>query len=126
MDENHNLSELMSFLQANHKRTLGGKVLQQYAFTALVTYYSSKTITFETSVTVDTGFNSGKIKLAENVHSPSDKFHLDFIPKYQSMSFNRESNILVIAGDSPKMGSYKVSISALAPIDYSDEANRLH
>ena len=116
MDENHNLSELMSFLHANQKRTLGGKVLQQYAFTALVTYYSSKTISFETSVMVDTGYDSGKIKLADNDQCPSDKFHLDFKPKYQSMNFNRELNILVITGDSKKLGSYKVSISALAPL----------
>jgi hypothetical protein len=116
MDKNHNLSELMSFLQANQKRTLGGKVLLQYAFTALVTYYSSKTITFETSVTVDTGYESGKVKLADNDQCPSDKFHLDFKPEYQSMHFDRESNILIITGDSPKMGSYKVSISALAPL----------
>jgi hypothetical protein len=116
MDENHNLSELMNFLQANQKRTLGGKVLQKYAFTALVTYYSSKTITFETSVMVDTGYDSGNIKLADNDQCPSDKFHLDFKPKYQNMNFNRESNILLITGDSPKMGFYKVSISALAPI----------
>jgi hypothetical protein len=112
-DETHNLSELMEFLQTNREKTLDERTLQ-YRFNALVTYYhSSKAITFNSEARVETGFDSGKIILKENEQCPAEKFHLDFKPKWQTMYFNRESNILEINGSSSKMGSYKVSISAL-------------
>jgi hypothetical protein len=118
MDELHNLSELMDFLQTNKETTFGGRRIKQYAFTALVTYFhSSKTATFNTEVRVDMDAqNSGKVMMLENDQCPSDEFHLDFKPKYQEMRFDRESNILIISGASEKMGAYKVSISALGAI----------
>jgi hypothetical protein len=115
MNEMDNLRELMDFLQTNREKTFGGRI-SQYAFTALVTYYhSSKTTTFNTKIMVDTGYDSGRIIMIENDQCPSDKFHLKFEPKYQAMHFDRESNMLIINGDSEKMGPYKVSLSALAP-----------
>jgi hypothetical protein len=103
----------MDFLQTNSERTSGGR-LRRYAFTAQVAYYySSRTTTFTTEVTVDTGFDSGRVTMLENEQCPADEFHLDFRPKWQAMHFDRQSNILVISGKSEKMGPYKVSLSAL-------------
>jgi hypothetical protein len=123
MDDNNNRSELMNFLQTNQERTLGGKVLKQYAFTASVAYcHAARTTTFETEVRVETsGYDDGKISLTETDKCPVEKFHLDFKPEWNTMHFNRESNILEINGNSKsdnlkKMGLYKVSIRALAPV----------
>ncbi len=117
MDEMDNLRELLNFLQTNMERTYS-KRQSRYSFTALVTYYhSSKAISFNTEVWVDTDAqNSGRVILTEIAQCPSDKFHLEFKPRYQAMHFDRESNTLVISGQSEKMmGDYKVSVSAMVP-----------
>jgi hypothetical protein len=116
MDERKSLMELMAFLQANIEKTRD-KATGGYSFGARVAYHhNSETKTFNTTVTVETGaWNGGKVSMTENGECPSSStHHLDFEPKFQSMLFDRPSNLMVIKGNSQKMGGdYQVTIVAL-------------
>lgn len=104
MSEHGNLDELMSFLHANSKLTLdtatGGFLLD-----VIVTYCASRTVSFKTRVRVQTDAQSnGKISLDETSECPALEYHLDFYPRYQTMRFDQDSNLLVVSGRSDKMG----------------------
>ncbi|MEY2484207.1 MAG: hypothetical protein QOK24_2735 [Verrucomicrobiota bacterium] len=112
MNEHENLGELMDFLHANGEWTLD-PVTGGFLFDAVVTYCASRTVSFKTRVRVQTDAQSnGKISLDETSKCPASAYHLDFYPRWQTMRFDRDSNLLVVSGRSDKMGDYKVTILA--------------
>jgi hypothetical protein len=114
MSEQENIAQLLSFLHANRESTFDG-ASGAYTFSAWVTYHHlSKTITFETTATVDTSaWDGGKFRLMETAKCPSSGYHLDFRARWGSMYYDRKANLLIISGDSAKLGNYKVTIAAL-------------
>jgi hypothetical protein len=109
-----NIAELMAFLHKNVQKTRD-ETTGLFVFRGRVAYrHALATDTFETTARVETGaWNSGKVSLTETPECPSSKFHLDFSPNFQEMHYDGDANSLVIAGESSKMGAYKVTIIAL-------------
>ncbi len=81
-------------------------------FKCLVNYNSNLGIkTFTTRVTIHrSGYDDGKVSLEESGEVVSERYHLDFSANYQEMEFDNSTNSLIIKGQSPKMGVYRVQI----------------
>jgi len=104
--------ELFSFLHANLPKTRNGRT-GNYCFPAKVVYFHHNRVEeFWVEARVEPTYPSnGELTLKQEDGLSADNLHVDFKPRFQKMTFDRESNILKIEGSSDKLGEYKVAIS---------------
>ncbi|MCG3147931.1 MAG: hypothetical protein PCFJNLEI_01372 [Verrucomicrobiae bacterium] len=113
MNEKANLGELLDFLRENNEKAKTRNP-GLFALNARIAYFhATKTNTFQTKVFVEPDSWKDPVQLVETDECPSSIYHLAFNLKFQTMKFDRESNALVITGNSEKMGKYQVTIVAM-------------
>lgn len=56
---------------------------------------------------------SGQISLSEGKNINTDRMHMDFNPRYQEYKFLPDKKVLLIAGNSTRLGKYKVIITEI-------------
>jgi hypothetical protein len=70
-----------------------------------------------TVVTLErSGYNGGDIHLVESSPFLAATHHLDFSADFQSYEYDKVEHGLVIEGQSPKMGKYRISILPKGPV----------
>jgi hypothetical protein len=111
--EMKNIMELNSF--KNNLLTKADYGQDGFVIEGIVTYYAiNKTVTEILNVYLIIGGYEPMIKL--DIYSKgkiitSDKYHLDFNPKYDNIKFKYDNGQIIIEGkNSPKIGNYKVTI----------------
>jgi len=82
------------------------------SFLGFVTYESKfGTENFKTRIRIQrSGYDDGKISLDESGRFVSEKYHLDFSARFQTVEYDEESKMLIIKDQSSKMGKYKLQI----------------
>lgn len=61
---------------------------------------------------IGSGPDDGKIDLTEVGSATTSKFHLTFLPSFQSYKFDKVTGAITVSGNSDKMkGGYRVTIS---------------
>ena len=108
----NNVIEIFAFLNENRSKTFNNKI-KRYFFKAQITYfYKNNEETFFTKMRVEHAFDSGEIEVYPVEGLNANDYHLNFMPKFQNMKYDKSNNVLEIKGNSPnKMGDYLVLIS---------------
>lgn len=86
-------------------------------FVAHITYKTpSKTYTGNSNVRIDiAGINDCNVHLTENEDFSDEILHLDFNPTFQNYRYDQDDNVLIISGNSSKIGGdYTVSIRCIS------------